>query len=111
MMRRALSLGFVFVLVILASCKKTQSADPVLTKCASDADCIYASKGRGDCCVNPCGGQGKAVHRDEGQAIDRYNTEYCTKERFEACPQAGACGQPPPSKPPPKCNAGACVDG
>jgi hypothetical protein len=111
MVRRALSLAVVAVFVLLASCKKTQSADPVLTKCTNDGDCVYAQKGRGDCCVNPCGGAGKAVHRDEAEAIMRYNADYCTHARMEACPQAGACGQPPRAKTAPKCVSGACVDG
>ncbi|MFO0739410.1 MAG: hypothetical protein U0270_26165 [Labilithrix sp.] len=112
MVRRALSLGFVVLVVMLASCKKTQSAEPVLTKCASDADCVYTMKGRGDCCVNPCGGTPTPVHKDEAAAIVRYNEDYCTTARREACPQAGACGRPPEGpKSPPKCASGACVSG
>lgn len=111
MTRRAVSLGIVAVLVMLASCKKTESAEPVLTKCTADADCTYAEKDRGDCCVNPCGGQGRAVHRDEAAAIQRYNADYCTEARKKECPVAGACEKTPEAKKPPRCASGACVDG
>ena len=111
-MRRAVLLVLgLSAFALVASCK--ESASPVLTKCQSDAECVYTTENRGGCCVNPCGNPSKAVHQEEAQAITRYNTDYCTEAVRKQCPVAGACGQPPAAPPanPPKCNGGMCVNG
>lgn len=106
-MRRVASV-IVVGFLLLASCKKEPSATPVTTKCKADADCTWAWTGRGECCVNPCGG-GMPVHLDENAAIGEYNASYCTEARRKACPQAGACSHAREPAPTVKCDAGACV--
>jgi hypothetical protein len=107
-MRRFISFGLV-TLVALIACQKTSST-PLTTKCTTDADCVWETKSRGDCCVNPCGNPARPVHKDESQSIQKYNDDYCKSHQAQ-CPQAGACSQPPAKTPvtKPKCSAGACV--
>ncbi len=79
-MRRVAS-GLFVGLLLLAACKKEPSATPAPTKCTLDTDCTWAWKDRGECCVDPCGTSGHAVHLDENAAIIDYNTWYCTDDR------------------------------